>query len=191
MNNKAFIFSIGSIFCIIIISGFVSSNAFTILTNNGTMTVTNGNLGFIGGNLITKINGSNINFFDNRFVTGTLQQVNWNQKDQNNYLSAQMELNSKYADNVRNSQPFPGKITTVCITPITNTLDAPITITLLINGISTGKTITISNNTLFGTVAVINQSFNLGDSLTWVISGQSQNHNGLLFNGQVLISYIG
>ena len=170
---------------------FFGAKGMTV-TNNAQGLIISNNIQSGNGIEITQTNSSGLTITNNRIITtGTLEQIDWNPTNQNNYLSSQMELNSQYSLLVQNTQPFQGKVTNVSITPVINTISAPVTLTLYDNGIPTKKSITIPSRSTSGIIVAINQDFNQGDSLTWAITSKSSEPNSLIFNAQVMISYIG
>lgn len=171
---------------------FFGINGMTVKNNASGLIISNNIVPGNGIKITNPTNSSALTIAENRIVTtGSLEQINWNPQNQNNYLSVQMELNSQYPLLVKNTQPFQGTITNVSITPIINTMSSSLTLTLYDNGVSTKKSITIPSRSNAGIITTINQDFNQGDSLTWVITSQTKEPNSLIFNAQVMISYIG
>ena len=170
---------------------YAATNQF-IQTSSISITTPTGTANILPSNTIKIFtdNAGNYEFLAPRVTfVSQVTRLQWDSTIQNNFINDQMNDISIYSDVLRHAQPLNGTYFSVSLTPITNTIERPITIKLLDNSIFTGNIITILPNDYTPITQTINYNFNQGDNLIWKITGRNSNANSFTFNAQVIIDY--
>ena len=173
----------------------VTTTLFIIKTQTGVFTVTSANSTFImsgiGGDFVQQ-NSTAIIFNSTRIMSvGNMVKIFYYGSAGQRYFTDQMDIEGSSIADVKNSEPIKGKLSTITITPTTNTLTKPLRLSLYVNGINTTKSIQIPTASLTSITTTINQSFIQGDSLVWVLTTLDNTGNQFIGNTKILITYIG
>ena len=189
--EKKLIIIIGILSVTTITSIYATSSQFS-QTTSLTVTTPTGTANILPSNTIKLFtdNSGNFEFLAPRATyISQVTRLQWDSTTQNNFINDQMNDISVYSDVLRHAQPLNGTYFSVSITPLTNTMDKPLTLKLLDNSIFTGNIITIQPNDYTPITQIINYNFNQGDNLIWKITGRTSNANSFTFNAQVIIDY--
>lgn len=163
----------------------------TIQTNFGNAVTSTGIMIFQGDQFINvTATGNTVSFSQSRiYFVGSLTQLEYDHSNPQLYISDQLNFQNQYADNVPHYEIFNGTIARISISPVLNTLSQPLTIELFVNGIDTGKGVTIQPRSMSAINTGINQGFGLNDNVYWKIITTDTNPRSFVFNAQDIIFY--
>jgi hypothetical protein len=152
---------------------------------------TTGMISFVGQNGLSVVGSGSQIVISN---PGTMHitentNVNWNSGYGTSWYDDNFKMRGSSYSEVKSSEIAAGTISSITITPITNTQTGTTTITLYHNGASTGIITTIPAKSTAPITISINYDFGSGDYNNWVIKSSNPNQQSIIFNFKQNITF--